>query len=238
MLLSEEKCWICWLCWGELEDKGESPGFPKNNQHIQHIQHFLWKNHIFIQQAPQNSTYSTVPLKEWDYLKNRLLSADMLICWILLVWGLLLALPKTFNIFNISAERSPYWFNMGPQNSTYSTFPLKEISFLRKSPFVGPLFLQTNASSVWFSFPPHPSLCPCFRRGRVRVGRGGGLEKGSLAGEFWGKGGFVFFCFGFVVYFALLCFVVGLFLVLFFLGFLGLLVLFFVFLFGRVCFVC
>ena len=129
----------------------------------------------------------------------------MLICWILLVWGLLLALSKTFNIFNISAERSTYWFNMGPQNSTYSTFPLKETSFLRKSPFFGPLFLQTNASSVWFSFPPQPSLCPCFRIGRVGVGRGGGLEKGSLAGEFWGEGGFCFLLFWFC--FCLFCFV-------------------------------
>ena len=48
---------------------------------------------------------------------------------------------------------------------------------------------------LWFSFPPQPSLCPGFRRGRVRVDRGGGLEKGSLAGEVGGDGGF---CFSFV----------------------------------------
>ena len=54
---------------------------------------------------------------------------------------------------------------------------------------------------LWFSFPPRPSLCPGFRRGRVRVDRGGGLEKGSLAGEVGGKGVFVFFCLGFVFVF-------------------------------------
>ena len=62
-----------------------------------------------------------------------------------------------------------------------------------------------------FSFPPQPSLCSGFRRGRVRVDRGGGLEEGSLAGEVGGKGFFVFLlirywfcfsvCFCFVVVF-------------------------------------
>ena len=61
---------------------------------------------------------------------------------------------------------------------------------------------------LWFSFPPQPSLCPGFRRGRVRVDRGGGLEKGSLAGEVGGKGVFVFFCLGFVFVFLFFFFVV------------------------------
>ena len=41
------------------------------------------------------------------------------------------------------------------------------------------------------------------------MGRGGGLEKGSLAGEYWGEGGggLFFFCLGFVfVFFALFLF--------------------------------
>ena len=46
---------------------------------------------------------------------------------------------------------------------------------------------------LWFSFPPQPSLCPDFRTGRVRVDRGGGLEKGSLAGEVGGEGFFFSF---------------------------------------------
>ena len=40
---------------------------------------------------------------------------------------------KIFNIFNISAVLSIFGFNMPPpQNSTYSTFPLKEAQFVQK----------------------------------------------------------------------------------------------------------
>ena len=50
---------------------------------------------------------------------------------------------------------------------------------------------------LWFSFPPQPSLWPGFKRGKVRVGRGGGVEKGSLAGE---VGGDFFFSFVLVLF--------------------------------------
>ena len=41
-----------------------SSSSPKNIQHIQHIQHFCSFKHILVQHAPQDSTYSTFPLKE------------------------------------------------------------------------------------------------------------------------------------------------------------------------------
>ena len=69
---------------------------------------------------------------------------------------------------------------------------------------------------LWFSFPPQPSLCQGFRRGRVRVDRGGGLEKGSLAGEVGGEGGFVFLLFKFFCLFLFCCCVFGFVFVLFF----------------------
>ena len=112
---------------------------------------------------PQKTTYSTFFLKEAHFLKKCFFQGRCWICWILggllnknvllsremltmlnmlkvlgRTWGpppYLLVLPKTFNIFNISAERSTFWFNMGPQNSTYSTFSLKEAHFSKKSFF-------------------------------------------------------------------------------------------------------
>ena len=67
-------------------------------------------------------------------------------------------------------------------------------------------FVGSWGPAVLFGFSSHPSspLCPGFRRGRVRVDRGGGLEKGSLAGEVGGKGVFVFFCLGFVFVFSVM----------------------------------
>ena len=136
-----------------------------------------------------------------------------------------------------------------PEIQHIQHIPWKKQVFLERAhiPLKGHCFLQTSASSVWFSFPPQPSLYPCFRRGRVRVGRGGGLEKGSLAGEFWGeKGFFVFllfrfcFCVCFAIVFVLLldcfwccscfCFRVS--------SVICVCVCFFVFLYVLACFVC
>ena len=71
------------------------------------------------------------------------------ICWICwMFWGelgqtppFLLVLPKAFNIFNISAILSTFWFNMPPQDSTYSTFPLKE-AHLWENVFLSPEMLN------------------------------------------------------------------------------------------------
>ena len=112
-----------------------SSSSPQNIQHIQHIQHFCRKKHILIQHGPQNSTYSTFPLKEAHFLKKMLLSAEMLNMLNSLARGHLLISPKTFNIFNIfniSAERSTFWFNMGPRIQHIQHFPWKKTFFLRK----------------------------------------------------------------------------------------------------------
>ena len=45
---------------------------------IQHVQHFCRKKHILIQHVPQNSTYSTFPLKERHFSENVFLFVEML----------------------------------------------------------------------------------------------------------------------------------------------------------------
>ena len=58
MCLKLQKCWICWICWmflGELEERGGLAKF-----------------------SPKHSTYSTFPLKGTHFLRNVLLSGEML----------------------------------------------------------------------------------------------------------------------------------------------------------------
>ena len=157
-------------------------------------------------------------------------------------------------MFNISPERMSFF-----ESSTYSTFQQKETHFdstsgpriqhfqhfpwkrqifLEKAlSFKGPIFLQTCAFSIWFSFPPQPSLCPCFRRGRVGWVGVGDWSKVPLVESLraWGGEGFLVVFFSFLL-FRLLdwfwccsCFC--------FSGFLQLFVSF-VFLSVLVCFVC
>ena len=56
-----------------------SSSSPQNIQHIQHIRHLCSFKHILIHHAPpQNSTYSTFPLKKAHFVQNVPLSAEML----------------------------------------------------------------------------------------------------------------------------------------------------------------
>ena len=119
------------------------------------------------------------------------LSAEMLNMLNSLGLRSLLVLPRTFNTFSMSAERSTFWFNMGPRIQHVQHFPWKKQVFLEKSPFSfkGPLSLQTSACSVWFSFPPQVSLFPCFRSRRLRVGRGWGIRGRFPYWRAWGGEG-------------------------------------------------
>ena len=138
------KCWICWILWGMLNQNvllsGEmlnvlnmlnvlgrtwpnppplSSSSPKNIQHIQHFQHFCSFKHILIQHAPRIQHIRHFPWKKHISEKVCSFQGKCWICW--MFWGelgqtppFLLALPKTFNIFNlfnISAVLSTFWFN-------------------------------------------------------------------------------------------------------------------------------
>ena len=136
MCFFQGKCWICWICWMFWGEPGDPPPYllvlPKTFNIFNIFNISAERSTFWFNMGPQNSTYSTFPLKEAHFLKKMLLSAEMLNMLNSLARGHLLISPKTFNIFNIfniSAERSTFWFNMGPQNSTYSTFPLKERHF-------------------------------------------------------------------------------------------------------------
>ena len=131
---------LCWICWMFLELIGliqKGSVSSKSIQHIQPIQHFPRKKHFFESIPRTHSTYSTFQLKEAHFWKNMLLTAVMLN--VALFSGVHLEgsvsskniqhnqhiqhyswkkhffrepSKNTFNIFNISAERSTFLKNV------------------------------------------------------------------------------------------------------------------------------
>ena len=103
-----QKCWICWICWMFWGKNGDTPPSSKK---IQHIQHFAWKKRIF---SKETSFSWNVKYVEFSGQGS----------------------PSNFpqNIQHVQhvqhfCRKKHIWFNMGPRNSTYSTFRLEERHF-------------------------------------------------------------------------------------------------------------
>ena len=148
----------------------ELPPPPKKKK--KNYSNSMWVNSVIVwvsggRAKPKNVSFSC-HVEYVEYVDPPPLQKCAAFCWICWICWIILELttppphpkkkqkgplivPKTFNIFNMTAERSIFFKRGIQHDSTYSTWQLKEALFRRDTPK-----FQKNVRNCHFTPPPPP----------------------------------------------------------------------------------